>query len=192
MPTLEPKPVRWTVAAFDRLTLLGAFDRQRVELLAGRIVRMPPQLEPHVAAVHRSGRVVAAAFGPGFYVRTQAPLRLGKRSKPEPDVAVVPGSEADYVQSGPPTTALLVIEVSDTTLRHDRTRKAAVYARFGIADYWVLNLIDRQLEVHRRPVPDAANARRFRYEEIRVFGCDEAVSPLAMPQARVMVSDMLV
>lgn len=153
---------------------------------------MPPQLESHVAALHRSARVAAAMFGPGFYIRTQSPLRLGKRSKPEPDVAVVPGCEKDYVQSGPPTTALLLIEVGDSTLRYDRTRKASLYARFGIADYWIVNLVDRQLEVHRHPIPDAANPRRFRYDQIRVFQPGDTVSPLAMPQAQGAVSDMLV
>jgi Uma2 family endonuclease len=87
-----PRSFRWTVEKYDRLVAKGLFDKQRVELLDGRIIEMPPKLEPHVAGVSFSAQAVGRAFGDGFYVRREAPLRQGTRSKPEPDIAVVPGN----------------------------------------------------------------------------------------------------
>jgi Uma2 family endonuclease len=191
MPVAEFKTYRWTVARYDRLTADGAFDDQRVELLEGRIIRMPPQKEPHVAGVSRTARALSSCFAEGYYIRTQSPIHLGRLSKPEPDVAVVIGTYQDYLKSGTPTTALLLVEVSDATLALDRGRKASVYAKFGILDYWVLNLIDRQLEVHRRPIGDAAHRYRFRYADIGILKEGDSVTPLAAPAASIAVRDLL-
>jgi Uma2 family endonuclease len=119
------------------------------------------------------------------------PIHLGRLSKPEPDLAVVVGSPRDYVKSGAPTTALLLIEVAETTLALDRGRKASLYAKFGISDYWVLNLIDRQLEVHRQPIGDAAHRHRFRYADIQTFKAGDSVVPLAAPDAAIRVDELL-
>ncbi len=94
-------------------------------------------------------RRVAQAFSRLDYtVRNQMPLALDENSEPEPDVAVVPGKARDYTQAHP-TTAVLVVEVADATLRLDRKTKQAVYARNGIAEYWIVNLKDNSLEVYR-------------------------------------------
>jgi len=180
-----------TVDRYDRLAELGWFGDQRVELIEGRIVRMAAQLEPQVASVSLGAKAAARAFGAGYYVRFQAPLVQGKFSKPEPDLAVVRGSERDYLNSGTPTTALLVIEISDTTLRQDRGRKASIYARWGIADYWILNLVDRQLEVHRDPVRDRKYKMGFGYASIQVVKPGDSIAPLAAPQALIAVADLL-
>jgi hypothetical protein len=110
------KAWRWTVAKYDRATALGWFEGQHVELIDGKVVRMAPQLEPHAAGICLAAPVVTRAFGDGCYVRTQMPLRFGTRSKPEPDIAVVPGDPNYYVRHGTPTSALLIIEVSDRSL----------------------------------------------------------------------------
>lgn len=170
---------------------MGFFDSQRVELIEGRILRMPPQYEPHVAGISLASRAVEQAFGPGYWVRQQSPIRLGKRSKPEPDVAVVIGSENDYIDSGTPTNPLLIIEVSESTLRLDRGRKLAMYARHGIADYWILNLVDRQLEVYRNPVPDPTHVFKFRYSSVAVLHPGESVAPVAVPTAGVEVAQIM-
>ena len=180
-----------SVSRYDRLTELGWFDDQRVELIEGKVIRMPAQAEPHVAAIGRAVRVVLPIFGQGFYVRVQAPLVQGRYSKPEPDLAVVRGSEAEYLAHGTPTTALLVIEVSEATLDQDRGRKAAIYARSGIADYWIVNLVDRQLEVHRDPVADPKHRFRFRYADVRIVKPPGVVAPLAAPHASIAVADLL-
>lgn len=186
-----PKPYRFTVKDYDRMVDAGLFKRKRVELVEGRILLMAPQYEPHVADVSLAARALEKTFGAGYWVRRQSPIRLGTRSKPEPDVAAVIGSERDYLLSGTPTNPLLVIEVSDSTLRLDRGRKAAMYARHSVSDYWILNLVDRQLEVHRDPVADASHPFKFRYRNIVVLRLGEAVAALAAPSIPVSVAELL-
>src|SRR5262249_3117373 len=130
-----------------------------------------------------------AAFGVGFWIRTQAVLNLGPESEPEPDLSVVPGGPRDYPEH--PKTALLVVEVSDTTLWLDRTRKRPLYASAGLADYWIVNLVDRQVEVHRNPIADSAAPLGFRYADVTIHGPGDFLSPLAAPSARVAVADLL-
>lgn len=116
-------------------------------------------------------------------------LNLVPFSAPDPDAAVVlgpPTRKGSY-----PTTALLVVEVSDSTLVYDRTRKAAIYARAGIAEYWIVNLVDHQLEVHRNPVSNASSRPRHRYQDIVILPPGSVISPLAMPKAVIRVRDLL-
>jgi Uma2 family endonuclease len=111
----EFKTYRWTVDRYDRLADTGIFDRQRVELLAGRIVEMPPQEETHAAGISLTGSILTGAFGDRYVVRVRMPVNLNRFSKPEPDLAVVPGSPRDYLIFGSPTNALLIVEVADAS-----------------------------------------------------------------------------
>ena len=135
-------------------------------------------------------RALNQIFMHGYDVRTQLPLVLDSYNKPEPDIAVVIGSIRDYANAHP-TTALLVVEISDTTLRYDRTAKAALYARANIADYWIVNLGNRVLEVHRQPAPMDDMPLGFGYLSITRHIITDSVSPLAMPQATISVADLL-
>jgi Uma2 family endonuclease len=110
-------------------------------------------------------------------------------SDPEPDVSVVAGKREDYRDH--PTTALLIVEVSDTTLDYDQTQKVGLYARAGIADYWILNLVANQVEVYRDPVPDAAWPYGYRYGTVRVYFRGMTINPLAKPAAGVAVAAVL-
>jgi Uma2 family endonuclease len=188
--TAVPRGHRWTRTEYYRLGELGFFQNQRVELIDGRILEMSPRNPPHCITISLAFDVIRAAFGAGFYVRTQGALDLGTRSQPEPDIAVYPGAPNDY-RDHHPTTALLVVEVSDSTLAYDRGRKAAVYARAGIADYWIVNLIDRQIEVYRKPIAAAAHPRRFVYEDVTVVPATGVISPLAAPTAVIRISELL-
>jgi Uma2 family endonuclease len=181
-----PRPFRFSREQYYRLGELGIFDGRRVELIRGEIAVMSPINEPHVTGVSLTTDAIRAAFGPGYYIRVQAPLNLGTID-PEPDVAVVPGGPRDY--TAPPTTALLVVEVSDTTLYYDTTTKAEEYATAGITDYWVLDVTNHRLLVFRDPVPVAAGGVAYRTH--RVLGPGDAVSPLAAPQATIRVADLL-
>src|SRR5579885_182049 len=189
MPRSKPRTRRLTRAEFYRMADLGFFRNRRVELINGAIVEMPVMKNPHAVAIALTEDALRKAFGPGFWVRTQMPVALGKWSEPEPDVAVVPGSPRDY--SDHPTTALLVAEISDTTLSYDRNRKARLYARAGIPEYWIVNLVQNQLEVRRDPQPDPANPRRFRYTQTIILKAGDTIAPLAAPQALVAVADLL-
>jgi Uma2 family endonuclease len=112
----------------------------------------------------------------------QLPIALSEDSEPEPDVAVVKGAIEDYeVQH--PTTAVLVVEVADSTLRFDQTRKSVMYAAAGVPEYWVLNLVDRTLDVYRSPQASG-------YPTLQRLGAGDFVSPVTSPAARLPVADL--
>jgi Uma2 family endonuclease len=185
----EPTPRRWTRSEFQQMADLGWFAGQRVELIEGEVMVLSPQKFPHYATCDRVAETLRRELGAGCWVRIQAPLDLGPSSEPEPDVSVVAGSRDDYTDH--PTTALLIVEVSDTTLANDRGRKASLYARSNIADYWIVNLVDAQLEVRRNPVADSSQPYGFSYADETVLQPSEFVTPLNAPQARIAVADLL-
>jgi Uma2 family endonuclease len=185
----EPRPKLWTRKEYYRLYDLGFFAGKRVELIEGEIIDMPPMNNPHAVALGLAHDALLAAFGTGFWVRDQMPLHFGSRSEPEPDIAVVPGAPRDFLDH--PTTALLVMEISETSLQFDRTRKSSLYAEAGIADYWIVNLVDNQLEVCRDPQPDPDQVGRFIYAKITILKSGEVIAPLGMKKARIAVRDLL-
>jgi Uma2 family endonuclease len=161
---------------------------ERVELLEGEILVMTPQHSLHSACIGLVHEVLQREFGPGHWVRVQLPLIIDPDSEPEPDVAVVSGSPRDYAHEHP-RTALLVVEVSDTTLSLDRNRKATIYARAGIPEYWIVNLLDRCLEVYRDPVSPPNQPAR--YQTIQRLTAADRIAPLAKPNASVSIADLL-
>ncbi len=179
---------RWTRAEFYRLAELGMFQGQRAELIEGDIMVLSPQNWPHASTVDRAAEVLRRAWS-ACWVRAKLPLNLGRFSDPEPDVSVVPGRREDYTDH--PTTALLIVEVSDTTLTFDRTRKASLYATAGLADYWVINLVDNQVEVYRQPCPDLAQDYGHGYQSKTVHSSADRISPLAAPTVTVACADLL-
>jgi len=187
---VEPKPRLWRRDEYHRMAEAGIFNGQRVELIEGEIVEMSPQGGPHFTAVALAEETLRRIFRQGYVVRAQGLLSLGELSEPEPDVAVVSGAIRDYKEAHP-TTALLVVEISDSTLTFDRGEKAGLYAKASILDYWIVNLIDRQVEVRRDPAPMAGQSYGHSYKNITIFTPAEAVSPLAAPQTTVRVADLL-
>lgn len=185
----DPGKRRWTRAEYAQMADLGWFAGQRVELIDGDIMVLSPRKFGHYAAVDRVAEALRQAFGPGFWVRLQAPMGFGAFSEPEPDVSVVPGRREDY--SDHPTMAVLLVEISDTTLAFDRNRKASLYATVGIADYWIVNLADGQLEVLRSPQPDNAQAYGHGYGQRQVFVPGDAIAPLALPGSPIAVAALL-
>src|SRR5260370_136696 len=126
-----------------------------MEVIGGELMVAEPQSAPHYTAIQKTAKALEAAFGPGWTVRSQGPIGLDDDSEPEPDVAVVQGSLEDYGRAHPSRPALTV-EVAESSLAVDRQHKGSLYARAGLPDYWILNLVDRVLEVYREPAPDAA------------------------------------
>jgi len=182
MKTIELR--RWTRSEYHKMIEAGLFaPEERVELVEGEILRMTPQASAHFTAIRPAEKAAARAFGAGFEVRAQAPLALTRDSEPQPDIAIVRGSPRDYAAAHP-ATALLLIEVSDTTLDYDRHSKAGLYAQAAIRDYWIVNLVDRCLEVYRKPGPHS-------YQSKQCFLPGDSLSPLAAPHADIAVSDIL-
>jgi Uma2 family endonuclease len=190
MPFGQPRPRRWTKEEYHTMAQLGWFEDQWVELLEGEIVEMPNPNNPHCVSTDNVAEVLRVIFPKEkYWVRMQMPLNLGLDTEPRPDVAVVAGAKATFVDH--PTTALLLVEVSDTTLAIDRGRKAVLYARAGIEDYWIVNLAARQLEIYRRPMADAAAPHGFRYADITTHEATDSVTALAAPQAVIAVAALL-
>jgi Uma2 family endonuclease len=189
--TAAPALYRWTRRQYARLIDHGILDEDDpIELLDGLLLVKERQSSPHRTAVGLVARALERAFGDGWFVQTQSPIGLDIRSEPEPDVSVVRGSLRDYVNAHP-THPALVVEVALSGLGVARGRKAAAYARGGIADYWIVNLVDRVLEVHREPARPGPARRRWGYAVIQTLGADAVVAPLLAPAARVRVADLL-
>ena len=188
----DPVQIRqWTRAEYGRLIEIGVFDLgERVELLGGEILVAEPQSSPHYTAIGLVEDALELAFGPGWLVRTQGPIALDDRSEPEPDVAAVRGTVRDYGRQHP-ARAALIVEVAEVSLALDRAHKGSLYARAGVEDYWVLNLVERVLEVYRQPVADALAPFGWRYASRQTLGPDAHITPLAAPNARVPISDLL-
>jgi Uma2 family endonuclease len=181
---------RWTRVEYERLVDLGLLRGDPVELIGGYLIVAEPQSSPHATAVGAAADALRGALPAGFIVRAQMPLALDDDSAPEPDLAVVPGRRADYVVAHP-TRAVLVIEVADSSLRFDREDKRSLYARAGVPEHWIVNLIDRVVEVHREPAPDPASPHGWRYRSVAVLTSSAAASPAALPSVRIRVVDLL-
>lgn len=180
------RPRRWTREEYHRAADLGIFGpEERLELLDGEIIVKVTHNPPHAFALLATVDALSAAFGTDHHVRSQLPLVLDDASEPEPDVIAVSGKRANYLQDHPRTAdVLLLVEVSDSTLAYDRGRKRTAYARAGVREYWILNLIDRQLEVYRNP-------SGARYRRSAIYREGDVVSPLAAPNAVIRVADLL-
>lgn len=166
---------------------------ERVELIGGRIVAMSPQNSPHATTLILVHDALRTIFSAGYVVRMQLPLDLSPSSQPEPDIAVVRGTARDYA-SAHPTAALLVVEVSDSTLAFDRGEKASLYANASIPEYWIMNLVDRRLEVYRDPVPMPGQSYGYGYRSCTHYFAVDTVTPRAAAQgalSAIKVADLL-
>lgn len=192
MPFMETSPLplwRMTRARYDQMIDAGIFQPDdRVELLDGLLVAREPQGARHAVIVALVRAAIERAFGRGFHVREEKPVALDDLSEPEPDIVVVPGQIRDYL-GGHPSRPVLIVEVAETSLSLDRVRKGALYARAGIADYWVVNLHDQVLEVYREPIEVPPSG--WKYDSVRLLRRHAVVTPVAAPRARIRVASLL-
>jgi Uma2 family endonuclease len=148
-----PRPHRYTVEDYYRMGETGVLaPGDRTELIEGEIVDMPPIGSEHAFVVTRLTERLVRAADESAEVRVQAPVRFMPRSEPQPDLALVKRAGNAY-RNGHPVAddVLLLIEVSDSTLRYDLSTKARLYATNGIREYWVVDLVNRRLVRHRAP-----------------------------------------
>jgi Uma2 family endonuclease len=181
---------RWRRVEYERLVDIGVFEHEPLELIGGQLIVAEPQHSPHAAAVGMVGDTLRASLPPGWIIRVQAPVALDDESVPEPDVAVVRGSHADYRRAHP-TRAALIVEVAESSLAFDRAHKGSLYARAGIADYWILNVVDHAVEVYRDPGPDPTAPFGWRYSLVERFRPPATLTLLELPQATVPVAALL-
>jgi Uma2 family endonuclease len=163
--------------------VLGPDDR--VELLEGVVVSMAAQNAPHASGVARAYRALFLAIGDRAVLRPQLTFIAGDYSVPEPDIAIVPGEYADY-DAVHPRTALLIVEVADTSLAQDRITKVGIYAAAGIPEYWIVDVRGQRVEVYREPV---TAERRYRLRTFAHRG--DRLDLSALSDAAVAVADLL-
>lgn len=182
----EGVPRVFTREEYYRLSKYGILKpEERTELIYGRVILHISLLgRPHSIAISKAVDIFKVLFGSGHSVESQIPLHLSNLLDPEPDVLVLPGSSDDYSDAPTSADVLLLLEVSDSTLRFDRSVKATMYATDGVRDYWLLNLRSRTLEVYRQPEEGL-------YLNLDVYHEGEAVAPLAAPNRLVRVADLL-
>lgn len=179
-------PYLWTVDALYRALDAGVLeDPKRLELIQGRIIRKMPQNPVHTFLRRRLGQLLRDSMTPAFLVMEESPLRLAIDGEPVPDVFIVSGSESDYRERHPTQAeAMLVVEVSNTTVEYDLGEKAMLYAQSGIADYWVVLVNDSAIVVHRQPSPEG-------YQDVTRLAGADTLSPLALPDAAWTINELL-
>jgi Uma2 family endonuclease len=181
---------RWTRAEYARLVGLGAFEGDALELLGGRLIVAEPQSAYHATGIRVVDYALRAVLPPGWIVSIQSPVSLDDDSEPEPDLTVAPGEPGDYRHTHP-ARPVLTVEVAESSLAFDRGDKGSLYARAGIPEYWIVNLVDRVLEVYREPARDPASAYGWAYRARVTLAPPAAVVPLAFRSARLAVANLL-
>ncbi len=175
-PTSTPTRHRFTVAEYYAMADAGIFSKDdRVELLDGDIINMPPIGDWHQASIDFYTNILPQILQGQAIVRVQGPTRLSDESEPQPDVMLLKWRE-DYYQGGHPSPedVLLLIEVSDTTIEYDRTAKLSAYARAGIPEVWIVSREDRRIESYTEPSEGT-------YSSVRHIGPADTISPQAFP-----------
>lgn len=170
---------RFSVAQYQRWTQQERFlEDDNIELLEGMIVDKPAKNPPHDSRVMWTQSLLQPLLPPGWHCRDQCSLETPD-SVPEPDLAVVRGSILDYQDRHPQAADTgLVIEVADTSVTIDRAKRH-IYARAGVPEYWIINLVESQIEVFRRPRIDGPQAD---YSEASIVGRTESIELLASGQ----------
>jgi Uma2 family endonuclease len=176
---------------YDMMVERGLFDSDdKVELLDGLLVVKEPQSALHASVVMAGQQLLQRAFGPRYHVRIGSPVALDDMSEPEPDLAVVPGGPWDY-KNAHPEKPILMVEVALGSRARDRVWKGGLYARAGLADYWVVNLVDEVLEVYRAPRRAPSYRYGWKYRSVQLLRHGATVSPLAAPRRCIRVADLL-
>lgn len=167
---------RFTVAEYHRLAELGFFEENdRVELIKGEIIQMAAKGTPHSVCSTRLYRELFKLVLEEAILRGQEPIIIPDDSEPEPDLVIVRNRPDDYLEAHPsPSDVLLVIEISNSTLKYDQDVKLSVYAEAGISDYWIFNLVDNYLESYSEPYKDLQG--KFGYRRKLIFLPNELVN----------------
>src|SRR4051812_29339649 len=177
---------RFTVSDYHRMAEAGIFgEHDRVELIEGEIVDMAPLGRRHQARVDHLAEMLIRGLGERAIVRVQGSIRLGERSEPQPDLVLL-RRRADFyaVTDAGPADVLLVVEVADTSLAHDRDVKVPLYARAGIPEVWLIDLNGENVAVYREPGSEG-------YHDVSPVRGDARLSPRAFPELGLTASQIL-
>ena len=186
-----PRTRRWTRLEYERLTELGVFGPdERLELLDGQLVVREPQGSRHAGTIRRVIAALRRALGDAWQVDSQLPIALDDTSEPEPDISVVPYAPDVYLEAHPSRPALIV-EIADSSYRIDREHKASLYARAGIADYWIIDVVRGAVEVHRDPVAAPNAIYGWGYRTVATLRPPATIALLVEPARSIPVAALL-
>jgi len=177
---------------YHRLIEMGFFGSDdRVELIEGVLHRMSPRGPRHADCLERLLRLFILQLGERARVRGQDPITIpASGSEPEPDLALVMPREGGYRDRHPlPEEVWLVVEIAEWSLQEDRELKLPVYAAAGIEEYWVINLVDKQVEVYREPVPLPDGGATYRQRTLHIAG--DTIAPLRFPDCVIEVAHLV-
>ena len=176
--------VKWTLEDYHRMIKTGLLDDRRVELLAGAIVEMPPEGEPHAFFSSEAGHYLSQVVGNRAFIRHAKPITLPNQSEPEPDLAIVQPLGREYLSHHPyPENIFWLIEYANTSLEKDATIKYHLYAEAGIIEYWLVNLQTRELIVYRQP-----SGREY---GSKITLKEGEISPLAFPDLKIPIDQII-
>jgi Uma2 family endonuclease len=184
-PRRTPPLHRITVDEYERIIASGSLeDPSRVELIDGYMVDKMEKNAEHSYSTKETFKALDRRLPTGWTWRQEQPVRIPEFDEPEPDIAIVRGSDADYRRRHPTADDVgLLVEVSEATLRQDRGEKRTAYARAGIAVYWIVNLVNRQIEVYTRPTKEGRYRSRKDYkpgQQVPVVIAGQQLPPIAV------------
>jgi Uma2 family endonuclease len=184
-PSGTPPLHRITVDEYERIIASGALeDPARIELIDGYMVDKMAKSPGHSFSAIEAHQALSGRLLAGWSARMEQPVRIPAYDEPEPDISIVRGANADYRSRVPePADVALLVEVSDWTLGQDRGVKLAAYAKDGIPVYWIVNLVDRQVEVYTRPVKAGRYRSRKDYkpgQQVPVVIAGQQLPPIAV------------
>jgi Uma2 family endonuclease len=176
----------WTVEEYYAMADAGILgEDDRVELICGEIVIISPIGVRHAACVNRLTRLFVKRLGGKSTVSVQNPIVIYPDSEPQPDLVLLNFRDDDYATRAPTAAdVLLLIEIADTTVAYDRKLKLGLYAAAGIPEYWIVNLVDNTIEVHRQPEGDRYAQRAVKYQA-------DDLSPSAFPDESFRVAELI-
>ena len=185
-PQVTRERRKFTVDEYFRMVEAGILQaKEKVELIEGEILLMPPMGPPHFGGVTRHARVFISQAANRFSVLVQGPVHLDEHTAPEPDIILAKFRDDDYsFAHATPEDILLIVEVADSSLAYDREVKAHIYGRFNIPETWVLNLPGDCLERFTEPGPGG-------YGQHTVLRRGDKIRPVALPDLELVVNDLL-
>ncbi len=186
MTTIQVKS--FTLEEYHQLTKIGFFkEDDHIQLINGELIEMAAKGTIHETCLRKLWKELPIVIGNRATLQSQAPITIPPKSEPEPDFAIIKNRDDDYLSSHPQgTDILLVIEVADSSIDYDQTVKIPLYAKAGIADYWIFNLLDNCLECYSEPYQNQQG--KFGYSSKRIFLPPQVISLPCFPDLQLNLS----
>ncbi len=181
----QPRRLRFSVDDYHKMIELGMIeDFEKAEIIDGELVQKMTIGDAHAAAVNLLNRIFSRNVPDAVLVSVQNPLRLSEFDEPEPDVVLADLTKYNGRRHPRPAEVILVVEVSDVSLKYDRDVKLPLYAEAGIGEVWIVNLPNKVVEVHREP-------KLGIYQRVDIYAAGETIASSAMQDLKIDVDNIL-